>query len=611
MNPLGSEVVALPECLGRILAVDVVASTNVPCFDRSNFDGYAVDSNDTIGASENAPAFLNLRPESIAAGDGCDFQLNANEAASVSTGGMIPRRANAVCLVEHTDVQQADGSERLVIKKSVFPGSGISFAGTDISHGETVLRAGQHLTSRETGVLAAIGETEACVFRRPKVAVISTGNEIIAPGQEMKPGLVYDSNARMIADAVRELGGEAIEMGIAIDDLQQLNSIVQQALENADIILLSGGTSKGDGDLSYQVVSKFNDPGIVAHGVALKPGKPICLAVTKQKPVVVLPGFPTSAIFTFHEFVAPVIRKFAGAGTEEKRVVNATLATKANSEIGRTEYLLVGLTKQANPNSESSFRAFPMGKGSGSVTTFSQADGFITIDRHTEIIDANSVVDVQLIGRDIRPADLVVIGSHCVVLDKILSKVQRAGFQVKFIAVGSMGGLRAVQNGDCDVAGIHLLDAKSGQYNAPFLSDDLMLLTGYQRTQGFVFRKADHRFANQQGREAIESAIRNPSCLMINRNQGSGTRILIDQLISQIDDSGTKPLGYEKQTSNHHAVCAAIAQNRADWGIAIEAAVNDLSLSFLPIENECYDFVVQNNRKANPALDLFKHLISR
>lgn len=611
MCPLGLENVPLSECLGRILAVDVLADTNVPCFDRSNFDGYAVNSTDTIGASENAPVFLSLRGESIAAGDGCEFQLAYNEAASVSTGGMIPRGANAVCLIEHTDIQELGDLKQLVIKKSVFPGSGISFAGTDISHGETVLRAGQKLTSRETGVLAAIGKTEARVFRRPQVAVISTGNEIIAPGKEMQPGLVFDSNARIISDAVRELGGEAIEMGIAIDDLAELNLIVDRATDIADIILLSGGTSKGDGDLSYQVVSKFDDPGIIAHGVALKPGKPICLAVTKQKPVVVLPGFPTSAIFTFHEFVAPVIRKFAGAGAEENKIARATLATKANSEIGRTEYLLVGLTKQTKLSSEPNFRAFPMGKGSGSVTTFSQADGFITIDRHTEIVEANSVVDVQLIGRDIRPADLVVIGSHCVVLDQILSKVQRAGFQVKFIAVGSVGGLRAVQNGDCDVAGIHLLDSESGEYNSPFLSDDLLLVPGYKRIQGFVFRKTDSRFENKSALEAIATALNDPNCLMINRNKGSGTRILIDQLILRTDGSGNKPVGYEKQTSNHHAVCAAIAQNRADWGIAIDAAVNDSSLNFLPIQDECYDFVVQKNREANPALDLFKSLISQ
>ena len=610
MCPIGDEVVPLHLCLGRILASDVVSRTNVPCFDRSNFDGYAVDSKATIGANENAPVLLKLRPESVAAGDECDFQIQPNEAVAVSTGGMIPRGSNAVCLVEHTDVRGADGVEQLVVYKSVFPGSGIAFAGTDISNGETVLRAGQHLTSRETGVLAAIGETNANVFRRPKVAVISTGNEIIAPGAEMKPGLVFDSNARIISDAVRELGGEAIELGIAIDELEKLDSIVSEALVVADVVLLSGGTSKGDGDLSYQVVSKFNDPGIVAHGVALKPGKPICLSVTKGKPVVVLPGFPTSAIFTFHEFVAPVIRKFAGAGTEEKKVVDATLATKANSEIGRTEYLLVGLTKTTNPESGSHFRAFPMGKGSGSVTTFSQADGFITIDRHTEILEANSNVQVQLVGRDIRPADLVVIGSHCVVLDQVLSNVQQAGFQVKFIAVGSMGGLRAIQNGDCDVAGIHLLDAKSGTYNIPFLSADLALIRGYNRKQGFVFRKSDSRFANKSGREAIALAVQTPDCLMINRNQGSGTRILIDQLISQVSASKAKPPGYEKQTSNHHAVCAAVSQKRADWGIAIKAAVNDDSLCFLPIEDECYDFVVQKSRQSNPALDCFKRLIA-
>ena len=224
---------------------------------------------------------------------------------------MVPRGADAVVMVEHAE---ARGCE-LRIARAVTAGSGISFAGTDITAGETVLRQGTLLTSRDTGVLAAIGVANVDVWRKPIVAILSTGDEIIAPGEPMQPAKVYDSNAQVLADAVRELGGEPLRLGITHDDVAALRERLRHALEFADIVLLSGGTSKGAGDVSYRVVAELDDPGIVAHGVALKPGKPICLAATGGRAVVVLPGFPTSAIFTFHEFVAPVIRLLAGRGS--------------------------------------------------------------------------------------------------------------------------------------------------------------------------------------------------------------------------------------------------------------------------------------------------------
>ncbi len=319
-------------------------------------------------------------------------------------------------------------------------------------------------------------------------------------------------------------------------------------------MLLSGGTSKGAGDVSYRVVAELNDPGIVAHGVALKPGKPICLAATGGRAVVVLPGFPTSAIFTFHEFVAPVVRLLAGRDAEERTVVPARLAVKVNSEIGRTEYLLVGLVEipHAGPG-ETPLAAYPMGQGSGSVTTFSRADGFATIDRHQEIVDAGTVVDVQLLGRDLQLADLVVIGSHCIGLDYLLGELQRRGVRSKFLAVGSVGGLDAARRGECDIAGVHLLDPATGEYNRPFLTAGLELVRGYGRLQGIVFRPGDTRFEGRSAADAIAGVIDDRESAMVNRNQGSGTRALIDGLLG-----GARPPGYAVQPRNHNAVAAAV-----------------------------------------------------
>src|SRR5436190_5261074 len=361
LTPRGTEIVPLETALGRVLATDIISPVDVPSFDRSNVDGFAVVSENTFGASEEIPRIVALCDETIHTGIVPQTVIRSGTAVSIATGGMVPRGADAVVMTEHVEVR---GNE-LHVARAVTPGTGISFAGTDITSGETVLRRGLVLTSRDTGVLAAIGVDRVDVWRKPIVAILSTGDEIIAPGEPMQPAKVYDSNAQILADAVRELGGEPLRLGITGDNLTELRERLLQAIASADIVLLSGGTSKGAGDLSYRAVAELRDPGIVAHGVALKPGKPICLAATRGRPVVVLPGFPTSAIFTFHEFIAPVIREQAGRGSTKQTTVSARLAVKVNSEIGRTEYLLVGLVETAptsdDAESSVSLVAYPMG----------------------------------------------------------------------------------------------------------------------------------------------------------------------------------------------------------------------------------------------------------
>jgi putative molybdopterin biosynthesis protein len=603
--PRGIESVTLDAALGRVLAADVVSPVDVPSFDRSNVDGFAVVSASTFGASEEVPHCLQLSEETIHTGVVPHTVIRSGAAVSIATGGMVPRGADAVVMVEHAEVR---GNE-LHVARAVTPGTGISFAGTDITAGETVLRFGQVLTSRDTGVLAAIGVDRIDVWRKPVVAILSTGDEIIAPGEPMQPAKVYDSNAQILADAVRELGGEPLRLGITGDNLTELRERLHKAIGSADIVLLSGGTSKGAGDLSYRAVAELRDPGIVAHGVALKPGKPICLAATRGRPVVVLPGFPTSAIFTFHEFIAPVIREQAGRGSTTRTTVPARLAVKVNSEIGRTEYLLVGLVETAptsdEPKSNVSLVAYPMGQGSGSVTTFSRADGFATIGRHDEIVEAGTLIDVQLLGKELQLADLVVIGSHCIGLDYLLGVLQQRGVRSKFLAVGSTAGLDAAKRGECDVAGVHLLDPKTDEYNLPFLSPSLELVPGYGRVQGVVFREGDLRFEGKTAQEAVTAVKRDPSCVMVNRNQGSGTRALIDRLLD-----GVKPVGYPVQPRNHNAVAAAVSQGRADWGLTLDTIAHNSGLGFLPLRDERYDFVVPKSRANRAGVAAFKKVLN-
>lgn len=580
-EPLAAEVVPLSDALGRVLGGDLVADVDVPSFDRSNMDGYALRAGDTYGASEGVPCRLRLSGEEIATGVVPHVTVESGAAAFIATGGMLPRGADAVLMVEHARVE----GDCLEVIRPVAPGANVSFAGTDLARGETVLRRGTLLTARETGLLAAIGRATVPVLRRPRVAIISTGNEVISPGTPPAMASVFDANATLLADAVRELGCQPVPLGIVGDDEKALEEALEQGLAAADIVLLSGGTSKGSGDLSHRVLAR-RSPGITVHGVTLKPGKPICLGVVGTTPVAILPGFPTSAIFTFHDLVAPVLRRLAGLGPESRAVIEACMAVRYNSERGRTEYLLVGLVPGPD-----GLAAYPMGKGSGSVTTFSRADGFLVIPRHQEYVDRGEPVRITLLGRGIEPADLVVIGSHCVGLDLLLSLAAERGIRSKTLWVGSQGGLNAAARGECDLAGVHLLDPESNTYNAPFLPLGVRLLRGYGRLQGLVHRADDRRFKAGTVADAIDRACDDPSCLMVNRNRGSGTRVLIDRLLA-----GRRPPGFAAEVRSHNAVAAAVCQRRADWGVAIEPVARFYRLEFLPLCIEQYDFAIPADR---------------
>jgi len=590
-DALGAETVSLDVALGRVLAEDVRATVDVPGFDRSNMDGFAVRASDTFGASEEEPVRLKLNDDILATGVLPQTEVEAGTATTIATGGMLPRGADAVAPIEVTDLDPAD-SRFVLVRSSRIPGAAVSFAGTDMGRGETVLFAGARLTSRETGVLAAIGRVEVRVVRRPRVAILSTGDEIVQPGEAMRPGLVYDSNGRILADAVRELGGDPEFLGAFRDDESALRSAVARALEFADLVLLSGGTSKGEGDLNAQVIAELR-PGISVHGVALKPGKPICLAASGKTPVVILPGFPTSAVFTFHEFVAPVIRELAGRPADRREEVRAALAQKVTSERGRLEYLLVGLVRRP----DGGLAAYPMGKGSGSVTAFSRADGFVRLGRNTEIVDADTGVGVTLISREHPVADFVAIGSHCVGLDAIAGALAREGFTVKLMAVGSQGGLAAAQRGECDAAPIHLLDTETGEYNRPFLDASLRLLEGYAREQGIVTRMEETR--------DTEALLADTDLRMVNRNRGSGTRVLIDELLGD-----RRPSGYAYEPRSHFAVAAAVSQNRADWGVTIETIAKQSNLRFRHLRAEHYDFAIPADRWDRPAVTALRRLLA-
>jgi putative molybdopterin biosynthesis protein len=615
LEPIGEEMVILAKARGRVLASDVLAAVDVPGFDRASVDGFAVRAEDTVGATEQEPRLLRLNSEMLTPGIQPRQSVQPGTATLIATGGMVPRGADAVIMVERTDVRDgmdigpaAFGNESagdvgilVEIRSAIVPGQFVAASGSDIARGETVLRCGHVLTSREIGMLAAVGLGQVSVWRRPCVAIFSTGDEIVPPGGPICPGQVYDSNAAVLAAAVEELGCLPLLLGIVPDDVEQLEAALVRALAEADAVLLSGGTSKGAGDLASGVVGRLRDPGVVVHGVALKPGKPLCLAVSAGKPVAILPGFPTSAIFTFHEFVAPVLRAMAGYPAARHETVQATLPMRIGSERGRTEYVLASLMRMPDAR----LAAYPTAKGSGAVTAFAQADGFFAVPANIETVAAGTAVTVQLIGAGAEPADLVVIGSHCVGLDRLIGLLESQGVRVKSLAVGSSGGLAAAKRGECDLAGIHLMDPMSGVYNTPYLTEGLTLLPGYGRMQGMVFRRDNSKFREcHTVAEAIAAVTADRDCLMVNRNAGSGTRILIDRLLGD-----ARPAGYMHQAKSHNAVAVAVAQDRADWGLAIDTVARQYGLGFLPLQAERYDFVVPAVRASRPAVQQFVNLL--
>lgn len=564
----GATEVDIENALERVLARDVISDIDVPPFNRASMDGYAVVASDTYQAREDRPVRLKILG-SVQAGVNPGIFLRKGEAAEIATGAVMPGGADAVVMVEYTSVEKD-----LYIRRPVAVNENVMPAGSDIMAGERVLKKGTLLGVREIGVLAAVGKRKVEVSRL-NVGIISTGNELAEPGSELHAGGIYDINSFTLASGVKECGAAPVCYGIVKDNEVEIKRALMEASEN-DLILTSGSTSAGSGDVMYRMIEENGT--LLAHGIDIKPGKPAIIGEVFGKPIIGLPGYPASALIIFNEFIAPLIRKITGKKKERLRT-KAKLAVRVRSE-GRTQLFPVGIVRNW---------AYPVEKGSGAITTLSEADGFIEIPASVEMMEAGETVDVTLFGEP-EPVELLFVGSHCLGFDVL---ADLSGLKIRMINVGSSGGLVAIRNGIADIAGVHLLD-ESGVYNTPFLGkfgiENAVVIKGYLREQGLIVRK-------ESSISRFEDII---GAGFINRNTGSGTRAITDRKLQELarqrgtsfEELANSIDGYHTEAKTHSAVAAAIKLGKADAGVGIRTAAQLNGLRFIKIAEEEYDFVI-------------------
>lgn len=570
----GITILPIEEASGHILAEDVLSGVDVPAFNRSVKDGYAIRAKDSYKASEPEPQELKLIG-AIPAGCKDSFFVDDGEAIEISTGAPIPDGADAVIMVEST--KQTGGP--VLIYQPVHIGENIMRAGTDIMKGERILRKNTRMGSREIGVLASIGMNKVPV-KRLRVGIISTGSELIRPGEELDISKIYDANSYAIAAAIEECGGVPKIYGIVPDEETLMEESLERAIEECDIVLTSGSTSAGAGDIMYMIIEEKGET--LTHGIAIKPGKPVVIGMINKVPTIGLPGNPTSALSIFNEFVAPIIYNSLGLKPSFKTKITAVMGTGIRSG-GREELFPVGVVRG---------KVYPADKTSGAITTLSDADGIIEIRAHTEYIGSGSEVEVTMFG-NVRSPDLMLVGGQCPGIDLL---EDMTGLAFRTLNMGSSAGFTAMSGGTADIACVNMVDSE-GNYNSSIIKkmnlEDVVLIKGYRREQGLIFSPDNHVY----GLEDISNQ------RMINRNRGSGTRALLDRelgMLAEVKGTSKSELikglkGYNSGSKTHRSVCDAVKSGKADIGFGIRAMAEEAGLEFIPVAEDDFDFVIRKD----------------
>jgi putative molybdopterin biosynthesis protein len=571
--------VAVAEAAGLVTAAPVWAVRSSPPFDAAAMDGIAVRAADTLGASETTPLWLGP--------DGYDV---------TDTGDPMPEGRDAVVMREHVHYDDAGRAE---LRAAVPPYQHVRSIGEDVSAGELLLPEGHRLRAVDLAAAAAAGKTELVVRRKAVVFVLPTGDEVRPIGAETGPGEILDTNSIMLAEQAREAGCEARCLPIEPDDPSRIAAVVREAAAECDLLIVIAGSSAGRDDYTARVVASTGT--LAVHGVAVRPGHPVVLGVVGRTPVLGAPGYPVSASLTFDIFAAPLLAELSGAPPRARPRAMARLARKLASPLGMDDWVRVRLGSVGG-----SLVATPLPRGAGVLTSLVRADGLLVVPAGLEGHHPGTSVRVDLLrGLDEIEGTIVAIGSHDMVLDLAASFLRADDPMVTLASsnVGSLGGLVALRDGLCHIAGSHLLDPDSGSYTLPYVdrvlgptADDLAVVRLVERSQGLMVAAGNPLDISDLS-DLCRSGVR-----YVNRQRGAGTRVLLDAMLAEQGLSASSIEGYAREEPTHLAVAAAIASGRADAGLGIMAATVAFGLDFVPLATEPYDLVVAPGAMDSPRL---------
>ncbi|MBF0566941.1 MAG: molybdopterin biosynthesis protein [Nitrospirae bacterium] len=599
------ETIEVTSSCGRITAKPIVAKLSSPFFHSSAMDGYAVRFADTFGASETTPLRL----------------IEGKDAFYVNTGDPLPLGFTAVVMVEDVNLLSVGKEHYVEIIKGATPYQHVRVIGEDIVATELILPENHRVRAVDIGALLASGYTKVNVRRRPRVAIIPTGSELIEPGTPLSYGHIIESNSWMLSQMVEDSGASAVRLPIVEDDFEKIKSAVLGAVSSNDAVMIIAGSSAGTKDYTARVISELGE--VIVHGVNIKPGRPLLLGAISDKPVIGIPGYPVSAYITYNLFVEPLIQKLLGleAGSSlpnEASVppmrqhsgqlrVKATLSRPINSTIGQEEFIRVKVGMVGD-----TMVATPLGRGAGIMMSLVSADGMLRVPAMSEGLGARAEVEIELM----RPLEdvyntIVCIGSHDNTLDVIFNQLKKRypGYSLSSAMVGSMGGIMAIKKGIAHVAGTHLLHEETGLYNVPFIDQllkgmKIVLINLVYREQGLIVKKG-----NPKNIKDIDDLVRD-DVTFVNRQDGTGTRLLTNKCLR---DKGLSPAMvkgfFDMVEFTHMGVASAVSSGMADTGMGILSASLALGLDFIPVTKERYDLLMTRESYELPIMKALLDII--
>lgn len=576
------ETIPVTQSLDRITSTAVFARYSSPLFNASAMDGIAVTADDTKDASEVNPVILTEGKYQI-----------------VDTGDPIHPPYDAVIMAE--DIVEVEDGVKIIA--SAAPWQHIRPIGEDIVSGEMILPSNHKIRPIDIGVLLSAGILEIEVIKRPDVAIFPTGTEIIEPEDDPEDGSIIESNSRMFENMVTVAGGVGHRFPPIIDDYEMIRDQVSKAVDEHDMVIVNAGSSAGTEDYTVHVLRELGE--VIVHGVSIKPGKPVILAIVRGKPVIGLPGYPVSAYIGFENFVNPVLQMMGKRPEKLTETVEAVVSKRLVSSLKHKEYVRVKVGKVGGK-----FVAAPLARGAGAAMSLVRADGFCVIEQASEGVEAGETVNIELYrSKDEIENTAVVIGSHDLILDVMADIMPNkyTNMHVTSTHVGSMGGLMALRRGEAHMAPIHLLDESTGEYNVSYVKrmfkEPMALIKGVDRVQGIMVKKG-----NPLGIESIaDLACGNVS--YVNRQRGAGTRVLFDYKLKEAGIDPETIKGYDREMATHMAVAAAVASDSADAGMGVLSAAQAMGLDFIPVGVEEYDFAIPQKFLDVPAVKAFIEIL--